>query len=178
MFSPAYLSKAAPRTLVANDSRKPALVFVDGAEEDDGVGIGAVLFDGNVREAFGGKVPTKQVQGWKLEGGRGKVIHQAELLPAAVAATLWSERLRSRRWVLFVDNDGARGALIKGSTTSRPSASIVQEFWLEVAAQASFPWVERVPTNSNPADGPSRGDWALLSRLGVRELKLDWLGRL
>jgi len=99
-------------------------------------------------------------------------------LPAAVAAALWEERLRRRRWVLFVDNDGARGALVKGATAARPSARIVQEFWVEVGSQASFPWIDRGPTHSNLADGPSRGDWSVARRLGVRTVEIDWLGRL
>ena len=80
--------------------------------------------------------------------------------------------------MLFVDNDGARGALVKGSTTSRPSARIVQSFWVAVGAQGSYPWTDRVPTKSNPADGPSRGDWSELEALGVREVRVEGLGLL
>jgi len=177
-FWQTYFAHAEPRKIKTNDFGMPVLIFVDGAEETSGVGIGAVIVDGAFREGFGGKVPNRMVEEWRRDGGREKVIHQAELLPAAVAAALWEERLWRRRWVLFVDNDGARGALVKGSTAARPSARIVQRFWVEVGRQASFPWVDRVPTHSNLADGPSRGDWSVAGGLGVKEVKIDWSGRM
>ena len=69
---------------------------------------------------------------------------------------MWGTRWRGRRSILFVDNDAARHALIKGYTSSLASARLVASFWEGEAALASYCWVERVPSPSNIADGPSR----------------------
>eukprot|EP00972_Heterocapsa_arctica_P114908 16445038-Heterocapsa_arctica.AAC.1 len=44
-FWPTYLAHAMPRTLRLNDARRPVIMYVDGAEEDSGVAVGAVVFD-------------------------------------------------------------------------------------------------------------------------------------
>ena len=113
-----------------------------------------------VWEAFGGVVPGPVVSGWNLDVGHSKVIHQAELYPAQLALEMWAEKVRGRRVVLFVDNDAARGALIKGLTRTRPSARIVSKFWEAAARSEVYLWVDRVPSAANPADGPSRGSFA------------------
>ena len=124
-FWPKYLQEAKPRTVKLNDRRPPVLVFVDGAEEDI-VSTGAVMIDPcdgvRSRQFFVYDVPEVMVENWQKAGGKQKVIHQAELLPALMSISTWAERLRGRRIILFVDNDGARGSLIKGSSTSLPSA--------------------------------------------------------
>ena len=142
------------------------MVFVDGSEEPDGVGLSGVFLDEGELEAFGHKADPLLVQQWKQESGKSKVIHQAELWPALLSMATWWTRLRMRRVILFVDNDGARGALIKGTSTSAPSAKIVSRFWELVAQAECHVWVERVPSLSNVADGPSRGDWAEVKRAG------------
>ena len=79
---------------------------------------------------------------------------------------IWAPRLIGRKIIVFVDNDGARGALIKGVSKSRPSARIVQAFWQAVASHELYVWVERVPSKSNPAAGPSRCEFQWLVENG------------
>ena len=69
--------------------------------------------------------------------------------------------------VLFVDNDSARHALIKGGSPSPASAQLVGLFWSAEAHLRSFVWVERVASSSNVADGPNRLEYAGLRRLGA-----------
>ena len=116
---------------------------------------------------FGGLVQEGAVEEWKRESGKAWVIHQAELMPALLAVRLWRKRLTSRRLLIFVDNDAARCALVKGTTPVLPSARMVGAFWSECAAACTYPWVDRVPSISNLADGPSRGEFELLARMGV-----------
>ena len=59
--------------------------------------------------------------------------------------------------VHFVDNESAKFALIKGTTGEKTSAWIVQQYWRKEVELESFSWLERVPSASNCADGPSRG---------------------
>ena len=78
----------------------------------------------------------------------------------------YGERVRGRRILHFIDNNAARDALIKGYTRETAAAALVGEFWLEEAKNASLSWFCRVPSASNPSDGPSRGDFAEVDALG------------
>ena len=55
-FWPTYLATARPRQVRFNVRVDPVILYVDGAEEDDGVGIGAAAFfpEDGVWETFGG----------------------------------------------------------------------------------------------------------------------------
>ena len=100
----------------------------------------------------------------KEHGTRRQLVGQAELLPVVLSQELWAPWLRGRRALLFVDNDAARHAIIRGASPSGPSAVLVEQFWSAEAELDAFSWIEQVPSPSNPADGPSRlrfGDPAL-----------------
>ncbi len=68
------------------------------------------------RLAFGGLAPAEVVENWRATNGRDKVIHQAELWPAQLAAETWTAQLAGRKVVLFVDNDAAGADMGKGAT--------------------------------------------------------------
>ena len=201
-FWPRYLREATPRQVSVADKRRPILVFTDGAEEGEGgsteVGVGGLIIDpeaadpsdlgpasknrlvrnqGHVsgRFAFGGLAPAEVVGNWRATNGREKVIHQAELWPAQLAAEAWAAQLAGRKVVLFVDNDAARAALVKGATSSPASAQIVHRFWEAVTRAHAQVWVERVASAANPADGPSRNDWAWCRAKGFSRQSLQHL---
>ena len=191
-FWPTYVAEAKPRTISTRDTRRPVVIFTDGAEEGAGtntsVGVGAVMIDpertdtrdllgqhphkklkkngAEGRETFGGLVPPSVVEAWRRERGTTKVIHQAELYPALLALRQWGGTLEGRRLILFVDNEPARAALVKGTTTAAASARIVNDFWALAARLSIYLWVERVASKSNPADDPSRNEWAWLKAKG------------
>ena len=192
-FWPDYLKTASPREIVARDFRRPALIFTDGSEEGEGadveVGVGGVLVDPertdiadflgerraknrrmaegtSGRQAFGGRVRDDLVRRWKTIGGHSKTIHQAELLPVGMALDLWADMLAGRKVIVFVDNEAARGSIVKGASRSEPSAQIVNYIWEKAVESHIHLWIDRVPSPSNPADGPSRSDWAWLNLHG------------
>jgi len=167
------------------------LIYTDGSEEPEGVGIGAALLDPETsdandfmighpskngmepnpgREAFGGMVPEVIVRTWKTMSNKTRVIHQAELLPAKLALDLWAPRLEGRRVIVFIDNAAAEGALVRGASSSEPSARIVGRFWETATRHALDIWIARVPSKSNPADGPSRNDWEWTDRWGFKRV--------
>ena len=161
-FWPDFLQTAKPRLVdISEEARQPALVFVDGSEEGAGeaVGVGAVLLTKDTKQAFGQVLPTAQVGHWKATSGRDRVIHQAELLPIAIALRTWCEKIKGQRVLLFIDNDAARYAVIKGTSENSAANEILQDIW-ELAAEWDISiWAERLPSKANPADGPSRGDY-------------------
>ena len=66
--------------------------------------------------------------------------------------------MRHRPIIHFVDNDAARFALIKGSSPTRDSTWLTGLYWEAETSVGSFSWFERVASQSNPADAPSRGE--------------------
>ena len=85
-------------------------------------------------------------------------IHQLELLPVLIASMIWKDRLRGRALLSFLDNEGAKAALVSGYSTNETSAAIVNRVGDEFAALVARTWFDRVPSASNPSDAPSRGD--------------------
>ena len=74
---------------------------------------------------------------------------------------------------MFIDNEAARAALVNGSSRNAQSARIVHETWKEAARSGSSPWFARVPSAANPADGPSRGDFAWCNANGYKVVALQ-----
>ena len=134
------------------------------------VSVGGLMFDGVAQgsEYFGGVVVDVIVAAWLKAGGKNRAIHQAEVYPALIAIELWAERLRGRRVIMFVDNDAAKEAIIKGTSASSASAKLVTNLWCRAAEAELYVWVERVPSSANPADAPSRRACPELERAGCR----------
>ena len=54
-------------------------------------------------------------------------------------------------------NDSARYAAIKGLSPSPTMRLLAREFYAMDSEYPTYSWIERVPSKSNLADGPSRG---------------------
>eukprot|EP00971_Amphidinium_carterae_P279237 5543137-Amphidinium_carterae.1 len=67
-----------------------------------------------------------------------------------------SSRIRGKRVVYYIDNEGARISLIRGSSNSPSCAELLRLFFEEELSLPSMSWYARVPSKSNPADAPSR----------------------
>ena len=108
----------------------------------------------------GARVPDAVVQRWRslIEGHQ--VIGQGELLPSAVARETWASELTDASIVQYLDNSSAERALVKGYSPSPASAPLIS--WVADAdvRLGARSWYDRVPSPSNPADGPSRLHYA------------------
>jgi hypothetical protein len=156
------LSAGVPRQLGLLGERRPVLIFSDGAAEGvdfESVSVGAVLIDpvSKLKLMFGLKVPDEVVKFWKADDvGKVQTIGQAEILPAVLARVIWREQLQHRRILFFLDNDAARAALVRCASLSKSSRILVNYFAAVENVDQAWVWFARVPTSSNPADGPSR----------------------
>ena len=155
------LCSGKPKVFEADHPTRPHLIFTDGAlEYKDGKPystIGAVFIspDGTV-EVFGCEVPALLMDKWQA-GGKTHVIGLVELYACIVSYLHWKPRIESRRLLMFVDNWPAIDVLVKGTS--------LQPAWRELLLLLEDPfedyfylWVARVPSSSNVADHPSRGD--------------------
>ena len=68
-----------------------------------------------------------------------------------------ADRLKGRRVIYWIDNESARFALIKGTSGVDSMNILSSVFHAADLERPSISWFERVPSQSNPADGPSRG---------------------
>ena len=133
------------------------LVFTDGAWENQAAGIGPVLIDTatNMRWVLAGEVPRQLLDEWQPLV-RDQLICQVELYTLVVIRWMFKDFLKERRSLWWVDNDAARCAIIKGLSSSPTMRYLVREFYAFAVEAPSFWWVERIPSFSNIADGPSR----------------------
>ncbi len=116
---------------------------------------------------FGGRLAPEIVESWKMPGQK-QVIAQAELAPLLIARDIWKEELRSRRISCFIDNEAIRWPMMKTLVRHPATQHLLDKFWKLEAALCCCSWFERVPTESNLADGPSRLQFEEVSRLGFR----------
>lgn len=117
---------------------------------------------------FSDKVPCCVME--KLKEVSSHPIFELEILPILCSVILWQKGIASKQCVFYLDNEAAQGALIKGSTETMYASKMISLFTeLEMDLQIKS-WIARVPTSSNPADKPSRGD---LSEMIERHISAD-----
>ena len=172
----AAVHRAKPRTVKAGDERRPILIFTDGAHEETETGYGGVMIDPEDNEvaAFGRNMGKHLQARLSVAGKKKQIIGQAELYPAVVARRLWKEKIQGRDVIHFIDNDSAKFVLIKGTSPCLESAWLTQSFWTSESEADSRSWIARVPSRSNIADGPSRGDRTEVEIAFPMVKWLDW----
>ena len=79
--------------------------------------------------------------------------------------------MRGRQVLQFIDNNSAKDALIRGWSAHPASEGIVRAVWEQEMELQTATWYERVPSDSNPADEPSRGALASLEASGARRVQ-------
>ena len=156
-----------PREIeVAKARRADLVLFTDGSYPDGSVGsplepwIGGALFQRGKRPAqFGCRVDSDLLTQWIP---RKSQIVMVELLAVVVALATFKDRLQ-RAWILlFVD----QGALVKGYSAKEDLCELVGVFWRLALESKICIYVDRVPTDSNPADAPSRDKMGVGTALG------------
>ncbi|CAJ1349919.1 unnamed protein product, partial [Effrenium voratum] len=152
------LQQSKPRSVYCSPPEPPCLVFSDAAWENEQAGAGGLFYDPRTRECevFQCTVPKSCISQWLGEVGS-QIISQLELFTALMARCHYRDRLIGRRALFFVDNEAARFGLIKASSPSVTMLHLISLFHEEDLDSHSYWWVERVQSDANPADAPSRG---------------------
>ena len=159
-----FLEHSRPRSISLTDDKVPILVFTDAAAQDQSASYGILFIDKQVRLIAGSSIPQALVQKWLKEVGS-QIICQAELYPILLAKLVWNKQMSGRRVLFFIDNEPSRFALIKAESDSGTSRKIIKQFYMFESCEPSVMWFARVPSLSNPADLPSRGDVQLAARM-------------
>ena len=155
------LKSSKPRRASVGDDTTPVLLFTDGAWEpsnDSPAGAGVVIIDPlqNTRNVHVVSIPDVLVEHWKSLGKK-QLIAELELFPIVVALANYAEQIRGRRVLIFVDNNSVRDVMIKGSSRSASLFVMLAEFARRAHREQLLLWISRVPSKSNIADFPSRG---------------------
>ena len=148
-----------------NPKKSDVVIFTDGSYPDDGKKetkelnppmIGAVMLSRlHLQPVQGMKiVPQELIDQWLP---RKNQICMVELLAPIAALWTWRHYLREKFVLLLIDSEVVEAALIKGYSAREDVCELVGVFWdlaLDLRVQI---YIDRVPTDGNPADGPSRG---------------------
>ena len=155
------LRESPPRVVSSTSRRRPVLLFTDGAYEGGISSAGAVIIDPETgfREYFGLVLPSALTGEWMSLGSK-QPIALVELLPVAMAKVLWSEQLRDRSVIAFVDNNAVLFQLISGTCRNVFARDILLGVAKQDVANRSRTWYARVPSPGNVADSPSRMEFA------------------
>lgn len=98
-------------------------------------------------------VPEEVVSHWLPKP---TYMGQLEILAGPLAISTWHNLIHRRQLIHFVDNDSAASCLVKGYSQKTDSSALVGTYWLAVSDCQAEPYIDRVESKSNLADGPSR----------------------
>ena len=151
--------KAKART-VNTKSSEVFFLFTDACFADEGGegGLGAVLFNpsGTIEKWFGCKVQREVCSSISSEGQK-QIIGELETLAVLVALEMWRHLLCSKHLMIFIDNEGCRYLILKGSASNKNLSKLVHQIARCEEEASLFVWYARVPSECNIADPPSRG---------------------
>ena len=155
-----------PRVIDLAIKTKPLLVFKDASWDGSVARWGFVVTDplDDTRLVFGGQIPDVLVQHWLRQVGQ-QIICEAEIFAAVLARWYLNTKYTNRRCIFWIDNDAARLALIKSVSTSVPMLCMAQSFHAFSETDNIQCWFERVASESNIADLPSRQQSAEAAKL-------------
>ena len=88
---------------------------------------------------------------------------------------MFAHELTNKKVIIHSDNSGAEHGVRRGITREFDHCSLLHQMWVHIARLQIFVWVQRVPTDDNIADLPSRQQYAALEAIQAerREPTLD-----
>ena len=169
-----------PRPIdVAHDRLVDAVIFTDGftpdprSQDRSPDRIGGAIFDrrlGHPRQ-FTSEVPEEVKRRWL---SRTAQIVPIEMLAPVVALETFADRVQNADIIMLIDSEAVEGALIKGYSNREDLCLIISVFWDLALKLRSRIFIDRVSTDANPADAPSRNRLGLGSRAGWSTVPAVW----
>ena len=162
-------------------SEKPAdaVVFTDGFTPDPRKRenlpdrVGAVLFDRRLIQPWQfSEVVPKSVQKFWLS--RKTQIVPVEMVAPILALQTFKERLFGADLILLIDSEAVEAALIKGYSSKEDLCVLISIFWDLVFELRIRVFIDRIATDSNPADWPSRDDLEKGEKAGWKSVSAAW----
>ena len=97
-----------------------------------------------------------------------------ELMAIPLMAATFRDLIEGALIIIAVDNSGVVGNLIRGSGSAADHNAAIARIWLDFAAEAVGPYVIKVETKCNVADGPTRDFFGDMIRLNAQWIEPRW----
>lgn len=161
------------------DKKADVVIFTDGFTPDPRSKeklpdrIGAVMFDRRMGRPvqFTSVVPLAVKKKWLQ---RKTQIVPVEMVAPIVALQTFKDRLRNCDLILLIDSEAVEGALIKGYSSREDLCELVSVFWDLVFELRIRVFIDRIATDANPADWPSRDDLETGEKAGWISINPEW----
>jgi hypothetical protein len=160
-------------------AKSDVVIFTDGffpdprRSEKGPARVGAVMFDRRRVHPvqFSEIVPKEVMDKWI---SRVTQIFMIELVAIILALETFRYYLHNTNVLLLVDAEAVEGALVKGYSSRSDVSLLVGKFWELAQELGAAIYVDRVPTDANCSDGPSRDKVYIGRRLGWLEVEARW----
>ena len=140
-----------PDRKMSLSEQKNNVVYTD-ASGGGGVSIGTVIAVHNSTDsklpAYSGEAPS-----WCKDEN----IYTLEILAACLGAAHLAALRGRGPSIFFIDNEAACAAIVRGTSDHDLPRLLIGAFWRICIESRICPWIERVSSQNNPADEPSRG---------------------
>ena len=133
-------------------------LYVDASFDPQGFcGIGGVCYDsqGEALGFFSEEVPPELLS-LLLTGDTETAILELEALAIIMAIAKWQSVVQTHKVVLSTDNESVRTSILRGNSNNHNVDCMMRHLFEEEERLGFQLWLERVPSQSNPADEPSR----------------------
>jgi len=97
-------------------------------------------------------------------------IMTLEIMAIAVGLSTFAEELRGRKVIVYSDNTGAEAATRNGRAKCLDHCGLIHEIWSHCWANNTHMWIERVRSEDNISDLPSREEYELV----LGGLEAEW----
>ena len=151
------INRMRPRQIRYLSNDFPAVIYTDGALEKEQGTWGAVVMipQLGINAIHWGVVDAGLMRHWTSLGLQQKIC-QIELLAVLLVKYFYRRELANASALFFVDKEAARYCLIKGSSPSLTMYNLCRAVSHIEAEHPAASWYERVASESNIADLPSR----------------------
>ena len=156
------VNEGPPRPISSVGPKKAdVVIFTDGFTPDPRSSdvspdrVGGVLFDRRILcpRQFTAVVPQKVKDEWLP---RRTQIVPVEMIATVLALKTFEDRVKGADVLLLVDSESVEGALIKGYSSREDLCLLISLFWeLAFELKANI-FIDRISTDANPSDWPSR----------------------
>ena len=95
-----------------------------------------------------------------------------EAFAPVLVVDILGQLLQDKLVFFFIDAAPVQALLIKGYSKREDMCALAGYFWQQCARRTIGAYIDRVPTDGNPSDGPSRGTCAELTARGAVRIHL------
>ena len=120
---------------------------------------------------FGAVAPQSVIDDWLP---RATQICMVELVATVVALHTFEAYLRGKTVLLLVEAEAVEGSLVKGYSSRSDLCKLVGVFWDIVVELRALVNLDRVPTDYNCSDPPSRNKFSIGDKLGWKTVPAHW----